>query len=119
MKMESIVFIYFSYKSSAVKSFNGQTTASIGYLPDYGLMRCTFANILVIKTQRFKILHSYTKLQRKSINTAYEDNGRLTALCVKHLPKVLGVVSNQVFTPTQMVSSSNARCSLSLPSFYA
>lgn len=119
MQMESILFISFSYESFTVKSFNGHTTASIGSLLDYGLMRCTFASILVIKTQRFKILHSYTKLQGKSINTTYEDNGKLTALCLKHLQKVLGVVSNQAFTPARMVSSSNALCSLSFPSFYA
>lgn len=119
MQMESILFISFSYESFTVKSFNGHTTASIGSLPDYGLTRCTFASILVIKTQRFKILHSYTKLQGKCINTTYGDNGRLTALCLKHLQKVLGVVSNQAFTPARMVSSSNALCSLSFPSFYA
>lgn len=119
MQMESIVFISFSYESFTVKSSNGHTTASIGSIPDYGLMRCTFANILVIKTQRSQILHSYTKLQRKSISKTYEDNGKLTALCLKHFQKVLGVVSKQAFTPIQMVPSSNALCSLSLPSFHA
>lgn len=87
--MESTAFISFSYESFTVKSSSGHTTASIGSISDYGLMRCTFANILVIKTQGSQILHSYTKFQRKSTSKTYKDNGRLTALCLKPFKKSL------------------------------